>query len=95
MFKRNVHSTDSIPCTCMTSAADTWPGLLDGFLKYVNLETEGAGGKGKPLDPAIARTLKHLVQAAELESRSGESQSEVSYMKPVVWDPAWIGGIIW
>ncbi|MEW5311589.1 MAG: hypothetical protein WDW38_003292 [Sanguina aurantia] len=52
-------------------AAKTWPALLGVFILYVDGEMDGAGGKGKPLDPVMSRTLRRVVQAAELESRSG------------------------
>lgn len=53
-------------------AAKTWPALLGVFIIFVDGEMNGAGGKGKPLDPVMSRTLRRVVQAAELESRSGE-----------------------
>ena len=60
------------------AAVGTWPGLCVVFVDYAAGEISSSAGKKRGPDVNIAKTLRHLVQLADDDRRSGTKMS-VSY----------------
>ena len=83
MLIQTSSSQPLLPHSAEWIAVGTWPGLCAVFVEYAANEMSASVGKKKGPEVAIPKTLRHLVQLADDDRRTGIKHIKETYEKEV------------